>query len=137
MLHETRLKQLLIAVPLFAHGVCERVPRIGRKAETEARDHRRGNGAAAYVVLRRGALRRFERFMKKPRRVPVELQKTRPAGRFLALRFLRQGHIRAPRQKRHGVREREIFDLHDKVDDAAALAAAETVVDLLVGRDGE
>ena len=75
--------------------------------------------------------------MKKPRRVPVELQKTRPAGRILALRFLRQGHIRAPRQKRHGVREREIFDLHAEVDDPAALAAAEAVVDLLVGRDGE
>ncbi len=73
VLHEAGLEHLLIAVPLPAHRVRERFPRIGRKAETEARDHRRRNGAAADIVLCRGTLRRFEHIMEKPRRVPVEL----------------------------------------------------------------
>ena len=71
---EAGLEHLLIAVPLPAHRVRERFPRIGRKAETEARDHRGRNGAAADIVLCRGPLRRFEHIMEKPRRVPVELQ---------------------------------------------------------------
>ena len=133
------VEHLLIAVPLPAHRVRERFPRIGREAETEARDHRGRNGAAADIVLCRGALRRFEHIMEKPRRVPIERPIAAPGGTYprSASFLLGRGMFARPRQKRHGIREREILDLHDEVDDAAALAAAEAVVDLLIGRNGE
>ena len=40
-------------------------------------------------------------------------------------------------KKDNGIAERKVFFFHNKIDNAAALAAAEAVIDLLVRRDGE
>ena len=75
--------------------------------------------------------------MKIPRGIPVEREHTRALAALTVVRRLRQRHARAPRQKFHRVREREVFYLHYEVYHAAALAAAEAVECLPVGRDGE
>ena len=46
--------------------------------------------------------------------------------------LLRHLQTRPLGQQAHRIGKRKIFDLHDEVDDAAALAAAEAVVDLLL-----
>ena len=51
--------------------------------------------------------------------------------------LLRHGHIDALGEESHRIREGEVLLLHDEIDDAAALFAAEAVADLLVGRDRE
>ena len=52
----------------------------------------------------------------------------------VVLRHLQPGALR---QKAHRIRITEVFDLHDEVDHAAALMAAEAIEDPLVRGDGE
>ena len=72
-----------------------------------------------------------------PGDVAVELEHALALAGAGIVFVLRNGHAYAAGEKAHRVRVGEIFDLHDEIDDAAALAAAEAVVDLLVRRDGE
>ena len=85
-------------------------------------------GLAALVV---------EQIVVEARRVAVEFQKSRAQAAALTLFLLRDGHIRALGEKADRVGEGQVLLLHDEVDDAAALFAAEAVIDLLVRRDGE
>ena len=50
---------------------------------------------------------------------------------------LRQGQAGLFRQKLHGLRKCHLFDVHDKMDDIAALMAAEAIVKLLVRIHGK
>jgi hypothetical protein len=80
------------------------------------------------------ALALLEQAVVKPGGVPVQLQQPRPAaGRVPVAVLLRHLHPGALGQKPHRVGEGEILLLHDEVDHAAALFAAEAVEDLLVG----
>ena len=118
---------------LLCHGAQETVPAIGRGAHAEAH----GDAAADLSLLEIGANRRslgtLQRLVVPARGVAVQLEHTaaellRPAVVFL----LRHGEIHPPRQKADRVRIGEVFDLHDEVDDAAALFAPEAVIELLV-----
>ena len=59
----------------------------------------------------------------------------RAASRFALL--LGNLHAGALGKEADGVRKGKVLDVHDEVDHAAALLAAEAVIDLLVRRDGE
>ena len=131
--HKTRAHKLVLAVALLCHGAQETVPAIGRGAHAEAH----GDAAADLSLLEIGANRRslgtLQRLVVPARGVAVQLEHTaaellRPAVVFL----LRHGEIHPPRQKADRVRIGEVFDLHDEVDDAAALFAPEAVIELLV-----
>ena len=135
--HEPAVKQFLLGVAERLHRAHETVPRVGRKAQAEARHGLRRELPAGEIVPRRLAGRGLELRVEKARRVPVEREQALAFFRAGVVRLLGQLHARAVGQKGHRLREREILDLHDEADDAAALAAAEAVVDLLVRRDGK
>ena len=100
--------------------------------------HRAGNAAFCYVAECLVTVgRRLQTVMEKARRIAVELQHALPPRGVLVAVILRLGHARTPCEEGYSVTEFEIFDLHDEVDHAAALAAAEAVIDLLVRRYGE
>ena len=135
--HEPAVKELLLRVAERLHRAHEAVPRVGRKAETEARHGLRRELPAGEIVARDLPGGGLELRVEKARSVPVEREQPLALFRAGVVRLLRQLHTGAVGQKRHRLGEREILDLHDEADDAAALAAAEAVVDLLVRRDGE
>ena len=135
--HEPAVKELLLRVAERLHRAHEAVPRVGRKAETEARHGLRRELPAGEIVPRDLPGGGLELRVEKARSVPVEREQPLALFRAGVVRLLGQLHAGAVGQKRHRLREREILDLHDEADDAAALAAAEAVVDLLIGRDGK
>ena len=91
------------------------------------------------VRLHRLALRPLELVVVPAGGGAVQLQHTAAelVRRGRALVLLRQGHIGALGEKLDGLGKAEALDVHDEIDDVAALFAAEAVVDLLVRRDGE
>ena len=132
------LDQLAVLVALCAHGVGQRVEAVRGVAEAEAHDHLRRDAAPEHVVLPALAGGSLQRFVEIARRGPVQREKPVALQTPVAVGIvLRDLHPRPPREELHRVREGEVLDLHDEVDDAAALAAAEAVIDLLVLVDGE
>ena len=117
--------------------LCERVPRVGRVAEAECRPHldrhaaalevRRGRVAGPREPLGEEALRRRERLEE-----PVA-----PVVARAAALAARDRHAEARREHLDGLREFQAVHLADEVDDVAARAAAEAVVEALVAVDGE
>lgn len=84
------------------------------------------------------ALRLLQELVVKPGSFPIEFQQPRPAAPSLLVTVLLGNFHPGPLgQKPDGIREGEIFLLHDKVDHTAAALAAEAVVDLLIRRNGE
>ena len=70
--------------------------------------------------------------------IPVQVQQTLSSASGLPVTFLlRDLHSGSLGQKTDSIRKWKIFNVHDEVDDATALFAAEAVIDLLVRRDGE
>ena len=69
----------------------------------------------------------------------ILVERQHPPAQFFraAVIILRHRQIGPLSQKAHGIGIAEVFDLHNEIDDAAALLAAEAVVDLLFRRNGE
>ena len=134
---QSRVEELIVRIALFAHRLFQRAPFVRRAAETEIRGRRLRDAAPRHVFP--GALARggVQLLVEKAGCVPVEREQTGALFALAGVLLLGQGHVRPPREKGHRLREGEVFDLHDEADHAAALAAAEAVVDLLVRRDGE
>ena len=84
-------------------------------------------------------LRKLQLVVVPPRRRAVQLQHPppQPVGVAAGLVLRRQRDVGPLGQELHRLRERQALDLHDEIDDAAALFAAEAVVDLLVRRYGK
>ena len=136
--HQTGLQQLLLGEALGGHGVEQRAPLIRRKAETEARDRIGRQTALGDIGAHLACLRRFELRVEKARSLFVQ----RPKAFFqlvLRLIFAVLRHLKpgALCQKTHRIRITEVLDLHDEADGAAALVAAEAVVDALLRRNGK
>ena len=84
-------------------------------------------------------LRKLQLVVVPPCRRAVQLQHPppQPVGVAAGLVLRRQRDVGPLGQELHRLRERQPLDLHDEIDDAAALFAAEAVVDLLVRRYGK
>ena len=135
--HEPGAVQLLPGVALGRHGCFQAAPVVRRVAQTEVFRRDRADAALLHVLPGGRAAGGGELLIKEAGRVLVEGQH---AAAFFALKIVvlfRDLHPDPAGQKLHSLGEGEVFDLHDEVDDPAALAAAEAVVDLLVGGDGE
>ena len=137
--HQPGGQQLLLGEALVCHGAEQRVPLVQRSAHAEA--HR---DAAPYlplvqIRLHRRTLRKLQLVIVPPRRRAVQLQHPppQPVGVAAGLVLRRQWDVGPLGQELHRLRERQALDLHDEIDDAAALFAAEAVVDLLIRRHGE
>ena len=131
-------QHFLAGVASGAHCIQKRRPLVGRKPEPEARDGRLAQAALYDIRPRLLAARLQQLLVEKPRRVLAE----RPQPLLLLilrliLLVLRHLQPRALCQKPHRVRVAQRLDLHDEVDRAAALVAAEAVVNSLVRRDGK
>ena len=136
--HQARLEQQPLGVALGFHGVHETVPGIRRVAQAELFHRGGGQFPAQGVVLSGGAGGGAELVIEKPGRVLIHGQKLFPAAGLGVVAFLlRHLHPHPTGEELHRLREGQVLDLHDEIDDAAALAAAEAVIDLLVRRHGE
>ena len=134
---QSRGEQLGFGVALSGHRREQAVPLIGACAEPEV-DRRPARDPPLVQVFRAGlAALIVQQLVVEACRVAVELQKPRAQAAALALLLLGNGQIRALGEKTHRVGEGQVLLLHDEADDAAALLAAEAVIDLLVRRDGE
>ena len=134
---QPRVGHLEIVVALGVHGLAQAVPAVRREADAEVFRGRGADAAPGHVVpggLPRGGV---QLLVEEAGRVAVQGQHPgAPAGLGVVF-LLGQGHARAAGKEFHRLREAQVLDLHDEVDDPAALAAAEAVIDLLVRRDGE
>ena len=135
--HQACADELRLGKALLGHGREQRIPTVGRGTHTEAHGHGAGDLAAVEIGTHGGALLALQHLVVEPRGGLVQLQHTAAQLLRAVAVILGDGHIDALGQKTDGIGIGEVFDLHHEVDDAAALLAAEAVVDLLVGRDGE
>ena len=136
--HQTGVQQLRLGIPLFGHGGEQRVPCVQRSAHAESDGGGFADLPLVQIVLHGASLRLLEQLVVKTGGVPVQIQQTLPpVGGFPVAFLLRNLHPRPLGQKPHSVREREIFNVHDEVDDAAAFFTAEAIEDLFVRRDGK
>ena len=136
---QSRGHQLLFGEALFAHGAQQRVPLIQRRAHAEPHRHAPAYLPLVQIGLHRRALGLLQLVVEPPRRRAVQLQHPSAQTVAVVLHFplLRQGHTGTSGQKLHRLRKGEVLDLHDEVEHAAALFAAEAVVHLLVRRHGK
>ena len=120
---------------LVAQRVQQRRPLVGGGAKPEARHGRAGKRALYDVRPRLLSARREELLMEEARRVlaerPQALLPLVGGGVLVIVRYI---HSHALGKEAHRVRIVEICDLHDEIHHAAALVAAEAVVNALVGR---
>ena len=135
--HQSRIEQLVIGIALGAHGAAQSVPAVGGEAQSEFHC---GLGRYLPLVHVGGghvAAGSLELVVKISGGVPVQREHPLPLPCLGAVLLLGHGHVGALGQKRHGVREGQVFYLHYKVNHSAALAAAEAVIYLLVRGHGE
>ena len=137
--HQTGGQQLLLGVAPAGHGGEQAVPPVGGCAHAEADGDAFPDLPLVQIGLHRRALRRAQQVVVPAGGIAVQLQHTaaQPVRAVLRAVVLRHRQVGPLGQKPHGLGERQVLDLHDEVDDAAALLAAEAVVDLLVRRHGE
>ena len=136
--HQPCGQQLLFGVALAGHGGEQSVPPVGGRAHTEADGDALADLPPVQIALHRRALRGAQQVVVPAGGIPVQIQHTAAQLVGAALIFLlRHRQVGPLGQKPHGLGKGEVFDLHDEIDDAAALFAAEAVVDLLVRRHGE
>ena len=126
-------QQLLLGVAPAGHGAQQRVPAVRRRAHTEPHSDLPGDGALVEVCPHRRAVGALQHVVVPPGRVTVQRQQslTQPVG-VGGFPILRHLHVDPLGQKADGVGIGEVLDLHDEIDDAAALFAAEAVIELLV-----
>ena len=130
---QIRIAQLPVAVSFLPHGGEKRPAVLRGEAETETLGNGRRNLSSGYIVGAASALRGDELLIKPPCGIPVGGKQTRTLLCIPVEGILRHLHSGALGQKGNRIRIGEIFNLHDEVDDAAAFAAAEAVVELTGG----
>ena len=137
--HQPGGKQLLLGEALVRHSAEQRVPLVQRSAHAEAHRDTPPYLPLVQIRLHRRTLRKLQLVVVPPRRRAVQLQHPppQPVGVAAGLVLRRQRDVGPLGQELHRLRERQALDLHNKIDDAAALFAAEAVVDLLVRRHGK
>ena len=126
-----------LGVAAALHFMRQALPGVRRVAEAEVRRHPAGYLTLAHVFHGALALAGRELVIEEPRRLAVELEQPLAPAAVPAAVFLRYSHSGAAGQKFNGLREGEVLNVHDEVEHTAPLAAAEAVVDVLAGRDGE
>ena len=119
-----------VAVTLLTHGGEKGPAPLRRETEAEAFGDGRRDPAPGHIVGAALALGCDKLLIKPSRCVPVGRKQPRAFLRVPVIGILRHLHSGTFGQKCHRIRIGEIFDLHDEVDHAAALAAAEAVVEL-------
>ena len=130
--------QLLIRIALGSHGLAEAVPAVGGEADAEPGQRSLGHAPALGIAqaLRPGG--GIELADEKPGGLlgqrPQPLLLPVAALVFLVLRHL---HAHSLGQGADGIRVAQALDLHLEIDHAAALMAAEAIVDPLVRRYGK
>ena len=135
---EARRDELRLRVALLKHGGHQAVPFAARRAEAEVGGVALRDPARAHIFHHRLALGGVQLIVIEMRRVAVERQQPRAqAAGAVVPRVLRHLHTDALGEEMDRVGVGEVFDLHDEVDRAAALFAAEAVVHLLIGPDVE
>ena len=135
--HQPGGQQLLLGEALVCHGAEQRVPLVQRSAHAEAHRDTPPYLPLVQIRLHRRPLLGLEHAVIVPGGIPVQRQ--HPAAELFrsVAALLRYREVGPLGQELHRLRERQALDLHNKIDDAAALFAAEAVVDLLVRRYGE
>ena len=109
------------------------VPPVPGGAHAKTHGDAPSNLAPVQVRLHGGPVRRLEHLIIVPSGIPVQVQQTvAQAVGPIGLPILRHGHIYPLGQKTHGVGIGQIFNVHNKIDDAAALLTAEAVIVLFV-----
>ena len=134
---EPGLHQLMLGKALAFEELCERVPCVGRIADAEFPHRRGGQRAPPDVFNSLARVLRGQLVKVKAGGEPVGFQNPLPhADNFFVL-ILRKLHIVHLRQELDGLFEFQPLDIHDELHDAAALAAAETVIELFFRVDGK
>ena len=124
--------QLVLGIAPGGHGGQQGVPAVRRGPHAEAHGDPPVDLPPVQIVPDGLALRGLEGLIVPPGGVPVQLQ--HPAAELLraVAGLLRHRDVGPLGQKPHRVGIGQILDVHDEVDDAAALFAAEAVIKLLV-----
>ena len=131
---KSRAKQLVLGIAKLLHRFYETVPCVGGVAESEALCRRGRYLALCHVVKGGSSARAAQAGIEKLCRVAVELQHPAALFRLAVILLLGHGHAHALCQKLDRLGKSEALDLHYEIYHAAALAAAEAVIYLLVGR---
>ena len=129
------LLELLERKALPGQMARERVPALRRGAKSEAAYARVVQPAFVQIAQRLRALRRPDRGVIKARRLEIGLVDAFPErAHFVAVAAVAdafgQLHVRPLGQHPDGVHELHALDVHHKIDDRAALMAAEAVIHL-------
>ena len=134
--------QLLLAEAALARAHDHAVPRARRVAHPELGEHLVREPPRGQVVARGRGLAGFPQVggVEAARPLEQRVQALAPAPALLGTRVVRLAlhpHVEALRQQLHRLLEVERLGLLDELEGVAALAAAEAVVELLLGIDGE
>jgi hypothetical protein len=132
---QSGLRQLTAFLVLRAEAVEQGIPGIRRVPKGELRGGGRIHSAHSKIFLPAHAVREVL-FVESggPRHDLMQVGASRIAG---ALSLARQLDSRALRQIRHRIEKSQLLVLHQEADHRAVRAAAETVIELLVGTDPE
>jgi hypothetical protein len=135
-------EHLLVAVARAPRGVEHRVPRARRVADAELAQRALGQPAAEQVLARAGRLARLPQHAHVVGRGPLEQREqarlaVAPLGRPRVLRLGLELDPRPLGERLERGLEVEPLGLHHELEDVAALAAAEAVVELLDRVDAE
>ena len=131
--HQAGVPKLLVRITLAPHGVHQVGPAVRGVADTETGQHIFGHSPGGSILKCLGPHRSVQLTVEKPGRFLVQCPKPlllAVAG--LVLLVLRDLHSRPLGQRPDGIGIRKALDLHLEIDDAAALVAAEAIVDSLV-----
>ena len=118
----------MIGEPFSFQIAGERVPRIRRIADAEFPDGCRRQRAFAHIGDRFTGGTGCQLIEKEPRGQPVGFQQPFADIRQAVIFALRKLHIVHIGEECDRLRKVEAFDVHDKLDDPAALAAAKAVI---------
>ena len=135
---QTRVQQLPFFKPLLGHGPKQGIPAVRGITQAEAGDGPLGQAPAAEIIQPLLPRWGVELGVEVPGSLLVQGQEASSlsaAGLVHAL--FGELHPRPFGQQTGRVQKRQVFQLHDKGEHAAALAAAKTVVYLLVSGNRE
>ena len=130
---QSRGQQLLLGIAFCGHGPQQGVPAVRRRPHAEPHGDLPLDGPFVEVSPYCRAVAALQHIVVPAGRIAVQGQQSlaQPVG-VGGRPVLRHLHVDPLGQKPHRVGIRQVFDLHNEVDDAAALFAAEAVIELLV-----
>ena len=130
---QPRSQQLLLGIAFCGHGPQQGVPAVRRRPHAEPYGDLPLNGPLVKIGPHCRAVAALQHIVVPAGRVAVQGQQplAQPVG-IGGLPVLGNLHVDPLGQKPHRVGIGQVLDLHNEVDDAAALFAAEAVIELLV-----